>query len=112
MSLWRFVHPSQDLKKTQLLQSFLSSDSILQQRQHQLRKSIQVTNSNLLLFSSYKSLSPKTRALFGVGVIAWASIGLWTSSQVEEAMGMVPTAAEQAELDRKMAIRISRVDKE
>ncbi|KAL3443975.1 hypothetical protein BJX65DRAFT_311282 [Aspergillus insuetus] len=64
------------------------------------------------LWSSYKSLSPKTRALFGVGVIAWASIGLWTSSQVEEAMGMVPTAAEQAELDRKMAIRISRVDKE
>jgi hypothetical protein len=45
-------------------------------------------------------------------VIAWASVGLWTSSQVEEAMGMVPTTAEQAELDRKMAIRISRVDKE
>lgn len=44
--------------------------------------------------------------------MAWASIGLWTSSQVEQAMGMVPTAAEQAELDRKMAIRISRAEKD
>ncbi|BCS18231.1 uncharacterized protein APUU_11059S [Aspergillus puulaauensis] len=64
------------------------------------------------LWSSYKSLSPKTRAVFGIGVMAWASIGLWTSSQVEQAMGMVPTAAEQAELDRKMAVRVSRVEKD
>ncbi|KAI9372106.1 hypothetical protein BJX61DRAFT_543056 [Aspergillus egyptiacus] len=64
------------------------------------------------LWSSYKSLSPKTRALFGVGVMAWAAIGLWTSPQVEQAMGMVPTEEERAELDRKLAIRISRVDKD
>ncbi|KJK61313.1 hypothetical protein P875_00042448 [Aspergillus parasiticus SU-1] len=62
--------------------------------------------------SSYRSLSPKTRALFGVGVMAWASIGLWVLPEVEGAMGMAPTKQEQEELDRKMAIRISRVDKD
>ncbi|KAL4880787.1 hypothetical protein BJY04DRAFT_218944 [Aspergillus karnatakaensis] len=64
------------------------------------------------LWSTYKGLTPKTRAIFGIGVIAWASIGLFTSSQVEQAMGMVPTEQEKAELDRKLAVRVSRVDKE
>ncbi|KAL4743722.1 hypothetical protein BDV11DRAFT_177222 [Aspergillus similis] len=64
------------------------------------------------LWNSYKSLPPKTRAIFGVGVMVWASIGLWTSSQVEQAMGMVPTEAEKAELERKLAIRVSRVEKD
>lgn len=62
--------------------------------------------------SSYRSLSPKTRALFGIGVMAWASIGLWASPQVENAMGMAPTKEEQEELDRKLAVRISRVEKD
>ncbi|KAL4956168.1 hypothetical protein BDW69DRAFT_181874 [Aspergillus filifer] len=64
------------------------------------------------LWSSYKGLTPKTRALFGLGVMAWASIGLWMQPQVEKAMGMVPTAEEQAELERKMAVRIERVERE
>ncbi|KAL4927655.1 uncharacterized protein BDV17DRAFT_292395 [Aspergillus undulatus] len=64
------------------------------------------------LWSSYKSLTPKTRAIFGLGVMAWASIGLWAQPQVEQAMGMVPTAEEQAELDRKMAVQVSRVERE
>ncbi|RDW90665.1 uncharacterized protein DSM5745_02440 [Aspergillus mulundensis] len=63
-------------------------------------------------YSSYKALSPKTRAVFGLGVIAWASVGLWTSSEVEQAMGMVPTEQEKAELDRKLAIRVSRVERD
>ncbi|KAI2969339.1 hypothetical protein CBS147323_3894 [Aspergillus niger] len=63
-------------------------------------------------WSSYRSLSPKTRALFGIGVMAWASIGLWVSPQVENAMGMAPTKEEQEELDRKLAVRISRVEKD
>ncbi|PWY73723.1 hypothetical protein BO70DRAFT_398943 [Aspergillus heteromorphus CBS 117.55] len=62
-------------------------------------------------WSSYRSLSPKTRALFGIGVMAWASIGLWSSPQVENAMGMAPTKEEQEELDRKLAVRVSRVEK-
>ncbi|KAF9886676.1 hypothetical protein FE257_011190 [Aspergillus nanangensis] len=65
----------------------------------------------MTFWNSYRSLSPKTRALFGIGVMAWASIGLWMSPQVENAMGMVPTTAEQEELDRKMALRVSRVEK-
>ncbi|KAE8144672.1 hypothetical protein BDV25DRAFT_166270 [Aspergillus avenaceus] len=64
------------------------------------------------LWSSYRSLSPKSKALFGVGMMAWASIGLWASPQVEGAMGMAPTKEEQEDLDRKMALRISRVDKD
>ncbi|PWY74569.1 hypothetical protein BO94DRAFT_589241 [Aspergillus sclerotioniger CBS 115572] len=63
-------------------------------------------------WSSYRSLSPKTRALFGVGVMAWASIGLWVSPQVENAMGLAPTKEEQEALDRKLAVRISRVEKD
>ncbi|KAF4215348.1 hypothetical protein CNMCM8980_006797 [Aspergillus fumigatiaffinis] len=60
---------------------------------------------------SYRSLTPKTRALFGVGVMAWASLGLWFSPQVENAMGMVPSAEEKEELERKLALRVSRVEK-
>ncbi|KAH8432169.1 uncharacterized protein LDX57_009811 [Aspergillus melleus] len=66
----------------------------------------------MTFWSSYRSLSPKTRALFGIGVMAWASIGLWTSPQVEGAMGMLPTKEEQEDLDRKLALRVSRVDKD
>ncbi|KAL4888929.1 hypothetical protein BDV59DRAFT_205649 [Aspergillus ambiguus] len=65
----------------------------------------------MTFWSSYRSLSPKTRALFGVGVMAWASIGLWMTPQVENAMGMTPTKEEQEDLDRKLALRVSRVEK-
>lgn len=61
--------------------------------------------------SSYKSLSPKTRALFGLGLMAWASIGLWTSPQVEGALGMVPSEEEKGELERKLAFRVERVER-
>ncbi|GIJ88657.1 hypothetical protein Asppvi_007582 [Aspergillus pseudoviridinutans] len=63
------------------------------------------------LWSSYRSLTPKTRALFGAGLMAWASLGLWFSPQVENAMGMVPSAEEKEELERKLALRVSRVEK-
>ncbi|KAK9599663.1 hypothetical protein V6Z94_000855 [Aspergillus fumigatus] len=62
-------------------------------------------------YSSYRSLTPKTRALFGVGLMAWASLGLWFSPQIENAMGMVPSAEEKEELERKLALRVSRVEK-
>ena len=63
-------------------------------------------------FRSYTSLNPRTRALFGLGLIGWASIGLWTSPQVEGVLGMVPSQQEQDELERKMAVRVERVDRE
>jgi hypothetical protein len=43
--------------------------------------------------------------------MAWASLGLWFSPQVENAMGMVPSAEEKEELERKLALRVSRVEK-
>lgn len=61
------------------------------------------------LHSTYRGLTPKTRALFGVGVMAWATIGLWTTPQVEGALGMNATKEEQDALDRQLAVRISRV---
>ncbi|KAJ5112403.1 hypothetical protein N7532_000448 [Penicillium argentinense] len=60
------------------------------------------------LWSTYRSLTPKTRALFGVGVMAWATIGLWTTPQVENALGMQSTKEEQEALDKQLAVRISR----
>jgi hypothetical protein len=59
--------------------------------------------------STYRSLTPKTRALFGVGVMAWATIGLWTTPQVENALGMSSTKEELEALDKQLAVRISRV---
>lgn len=62
------------------------------------------------LSSTYRSLTPKTRVLFGVGVMAWATIGLWTSPQVENALGMQPSKEEQDALDRKLQVRVSRAE--
>jgi hypothetical protein len=42
--------------------------------------------------------------------MAWAGIGLWTSPQVESALGMQATKEEQEALDRQMAVRISRAE--
>jgi hypothetical protein len=41
--------------------------------------------------------------------MAWATIGLWTTPQVENALGMQATKEEQEALDRQLAVRISRV---
>ncbi|KAJ5814298.1 uncharacterized protein N7503_001048 [Penicillium pulvis] len=64
------------------------------------------------LWSTYRGLTPKTRALFGVGVMAWATIGLWTTPQVESALGMQSTKEEQEALDRKLAVRVTRIGDE
>ena len=40
------------------------------------------------LWKSYTSLSPNTRLLFGVGVLAWGSAGLFFSDSIESALGM------------------------
>ncbi|KAJ5642071.1 hypothetical protein N7490_006071 [Penicillium lividum] len=64
------------------------------------------------LWSTYRGLTPKTRALFGVGVMAWATIGLWTAPQVESALGMQSSKEEQEALDRQLAVRVSQVGEE
>ncbi|KAJ5765044.1 hypothetical protein N7520_004603 [Penicillium odoratum] len=64
------------------------------------------------LWSTYRGLTPKTRALFGVGVMAWATIGLWTEPQVESALGMQSSKEEQEALERQLAVRVSQVGEE
>lgn len=68
--------------------------------------------SELTSRSTYRNLSPKTRALFGIGVMAWASIGLWTAPQVESALGLQATKEDQEALDRQLAVRIAQVGAE
>lgn len=43
--------------------------------------------------------------------MAWAGLGLWTSPQVEGAMGMNPSEDERKELERKLALRVERVER-
>jgi hypothetical protein len=90
MSLWRYATPPY-LESIQLC---IVDESV---------------SNTVFVFSTYRSLTPKTRALFGVGVMAWATIGLWTSPQVESALGMQATKDEQEVLDKQLAVRISRV---
>jgi hypothetical protein len=44
--------------------------------------------------------------------MGWAAIGMTTSPQVENALGLVPTEQEKEDLDRKLNVRISRVERE
>ncbi|ETI20505.1 hypothetical protein G647_08542 [Cladophialophora carrionii CBS 160.54] len=47
------------------------------------------------LWSSYKTLSPKTRAMIGVALMLNASAMLLFSDQIEAALGVTPTPEEQ-----------------
>jgi hypothetical protein len=46
-----------------------------------------------------------------LGLIAWASVGLWTTPEVENALGLAPTKQDQEELERKLAVKVSSVEK-
>ncbi|KKZ63803.1 hypothetical protein EMCG_01907 [[Emmonsia] crescens] len=63
------------------------------------------------LWSSYRNLSPRTRLLFGAGLMAYATAGMWWSPKVEEALGMAPSQEEQAELERKLSVKVSSVER-
>lgn len=62
--------------------------------------------------SSYKNLSPRTRLLFGIGLMAWAGIGMTASPQIESALGLVPTEQQKGELEKKMNVKIVSVERE
>ncbi|KAJ9302300.1 hypothetical protein DTO271G3_1166 [Paecilomyces variotii] len=62
-------------------------------------------------WSSYRALTPKTRLVFGLGLMAWASIGMWASPEVENALGLAPTEKDQEELERKLSVRVASVEK-
>ncbi|EEH19779.1 hypothetical protein PABG_02038 [Paracoccidioides brasiliensis Pb03] len=81
--------------------------------QPQVIISIQRKNSlPMSLWSSYRNLTPRTRLLFGAGLMAYATFGMWWSPKIEEALGMVPTKEEQEELERKMTIKVSSVERQ
>ena len=63
------------------------------------------------VYRSYSALTPKTRAIFGLGVMLWGGLGLWSSSRVEGALGMSPSQQEKEELERKLAVRVETVDR-
>ena len=58
---------------------------------------------------AYKNLSPRTRALFGLGIMANAGVALYFADQIEAFFGMTPTPEEQGRLKRDLP-RITVVD--
>ncbi|KAF3484225.1 uncharacterized protein GIQ15_03549 [Arthroderma uncinatum] len=69
------------------------------------------TEHNGIITRSYRSLSPRTRLVFGLSLMGYAAFGMWASPQLEKSLGMTPSKEEQEELDRKLAINVSTVDK-
>ncbi|KAL1635724.1 hypothetical protein SLS58_010087 [Diplodia intermedia] len=63
------------------------------------------------LWQKYRSSAPKTRLLFGLGLLAWGTIGLYSTQATERAFDMVPTDEDKRKLDQAIP-KISVVDKE
>jgi predicted dinucleotide-binding enzyme len=61
--------------------------------------------------SKYQALTPRTKALIGIGVMGYAVAGLFLSDTAEEKFGMKATAEDKAKL-REMIPRIHTVDKD
>ena len=60
---------------------------------------------------SYTSLQPRTRLLFGAGIIAWASLGLYFQPSIERGLGMTPTEQETEDAKRLVGVRLEPVDR-
>ncbi|KAF2242462.1 hypothetical protein BU26DRAFT_571133 [Trematosphaeria pertusa] len=58
----------------------------------------------------YKGIAPKTRVLVGVGIMAYAGLGLVLSDKVEEKLGLVPTEKDKEDL-RKAIPKVTPVEK-
>jgi hypothetical protein len=54
------------------------------------------------LFRWYKGIAPKTRMIIGVGIVAYAGLGLFLSDKAEEKFGLVPTEKDREELKNAM----------
>ncbi|KAF2731636.1 hypothetical protein EJ04DRAFT_566648 [Polyplosphaeria fusca] len=59
----------------------------------------------------YRGISPKSRVLIGVGVMAYAGLGLFLSDKAEEKFGLVPTEKDKEDL-RKAIPKITAVEKD
>ncbi|KAF2403435.1 hypothetical protein EJ06DRAFT_527054 [Trichodelitschia bisporula] len=52
------------------------------------------------IWEKYRGLAPRTRVLLGVGIMAYAGIGLLLSDKAEEKFGMVPSEEDKERLSR------------
>jgi hypothetical protein len=60
---------------------------------------------------AYTSLSPRIRALFGLGIMANAALALQFSDDIERFLGLVPTKEEEQRL-REALPKVSAVERE
>lgn len=63
------------------------------------------------LWTSYRSLSTKTRVLIGGGIMTYAVAGMFLSDKAEHAFGFTPTEQDRKRLQESMP-RIHAVDRE
>ncbi|EMD64744.1 hypothetical protein GGP41_002980 [Bipolaris sorokiniana] len=58
----------------------------------------------------FKNIPPKTRMIIGVGVMAYAGVGLYISDVAEEKLGYTPTEKDKEQLKEALP-KISAVEK-
>jgi hypothetical protein len=61
-----------------------------------------VSQSTDFPYRWYKGIAPKTRMIIGVGIVAYAGLGLFLSDKAEEKFGLVPTEKDREELKKAM----------
>ncbi|KAF2824413.1 hypothetical protein CC86DRAFT_408491 [Ophiobolus disseminans] len=52
----------------------------------------------MAVWNWYKGITPKTRVFIGVGIMAYAGLGLFLSDKAEEKFGLTPTEKDHEEL--------------
>ncbi|PSN69512.1 hypothetical protein BS50DRAFT_586805 [Corynespora cassiicola Philippines] len=65
---------------------------------------------HMALWQWYRGIAPKTRIVIGVGVMAYAGLGMFLSDRAEEHLGLVPTEKDKEEL-RKAIPTITPVER-
>jgi len=63
------------------------------------------------LWTSYRSLSQRTRLIIGGSIITYALAGMFLSDKAEQALGLVPTDQDKQRLNEAMP-KIHAVDRE
>ncbi|KAJ4407061.1 hypothetical protein N0V91_004227 [Didymella pomorum] len=58
----------------------------------------------------YRGLAPKTRMFMGVGIMAWAGLGLLATDQIEKRFDMAPDEKDYEEV-RQLVPKISTVER-
>ncbi|KAK3306640.1 uncharacterized protein B0T15DRAFT_492173 [Chaetomium strumarium] len=52
------------------------------------------------LLQAYKNLTPKSKAAFGAFLLAWGVLGLQFADKAEAKLGLTPSEADKAALER------------